>query len=82
MAATPRRSTPISAIITKLLNNPAATKVDDLTFEGSAGAVRVRDPGRPDQLPIGRRELSPEQRKAATANLQGSDVRLAVAEAV
>jgi hypothetical protein len=26
-------------IITKLMNNPAATKVDDLTFEGTAGAV-------------------------------------------
>lgn len=26
-------------IITKLKNNPAATQVDDLTFEGTAGAV-------------------------------------------
>jgi hypothetical protein len=46
-------------IITKLLNNPDATKVDDLTFEGSAGAVRVRDPGRPDQLPIGTPRAEP-----------------------
>jgi hypothetical protein len=37
-------------IITKLKNNTAATLVDDLTFEGSAGAG-VRDPRRPDQLP-------------------------------
>lgn len=38
-------------IITKLLNNPAAKKVEDLTFEGSAGAV-FEISGRAHQLPI------------------------------
>ena len=68
-------------IITKLLNNPAATKVDDLTFDGTAGAV-FEIPAELISFRSGRRKLSPEQRKAATHNLQGSDARLAVSEAV
>ena len=68
-------------IITKLRNNPAATEVEDLTFDGTTGAV-FEIPADLIGFRSGRRQLSPEQRKAATANLQGSDVRLAVSEAV
>jgi hypothetical protein len=55
-------------IITKLLNNPAATKVDDLTFGGTAGAV-FELPAELISFRSGRRKLSPEQARAATANL-------------
>jgi hypothetical protein len=55
-------------IITKLLNNPAATKVEDLTFNGSAGAV-FELPADLISFRSGRRKLSPEQAKAAAANL-------------
>jgi hypothetical protein len=55
-------------IITKLRNNPAATKVDDLTFEGSAGAV-FEIPAELISFRSGRRKLSPEQARAAVANL-------------
>jgi len=55
-------------IITKLLNNPTATKVDDLTFEGSAGAV-FEIPAELISFRSGRRKLSPSQAKAAALNL-------------
>ena len=55
-------------IINKLLNNPAATKVEDLTFEGSAGAV-FEIPADLISFRSGRRRLSAEQAKAAAANL-------------
>jgi hypothetical protein len=55
-------------IITKLLNNPAATKVDDVTFEGSAGAV-FEIPADLISFRSGRRKLSPDQARAAAANL-------------
>jgi hypothetical protein len=55
-------------IITKLLNNPAATKADDLTFDGTAGAV-FELPATLISFRSGRRKLSPEQAKAAAANL-------------
>ena len=55
-------------IISKLLNNPAATKVDDLTFEGSAGAV-FEIPADLIRFRSGRRKMSPEQAQAAAANL-------------
>jgi hypothetical protein len=54
-------------IITKLRNNPTAAEVEDLTFDGTAGAVF--------EIPVdlisfrsGRRKLSPEQARAAAAN--------------
>jgi hypothetical protein len=68
-------------IITKLRNNPAATEVEDLSFDGTAGAV-FEIPADLISFRSGRRKLTVEQRKAATANLQGSDVLLAVSEAV
>jgi hypothetical protein len=55
-------------IITKLRNNPAATKIEDLTFEGSAGAV-FEIPAELISSRSGRRQVSPEQAKAAAANL-------------
>jgi hypothetical protein len=55
-------------IITKLKNTPAATLIDDLTFEGSAGAV-FEIPADLISLRSGRRKLSPEQAQAAKANL-------------
>jgi hypothetical protein len=57
-----------SRIITKLLNNPAATKVDDLTFEGSVGAV-FEIPADLISFRSGRRKLTTEQARAAAANL-------------
>jgi hypothetical protein len=56
-------------IITKLLNNPAATKVEDLTFEGSVGAV-FEIPAELISFRSGRRKLSSEQAQAAAANLE------------
>ena len=58
-------------IITKLLNNPAATKVGDLTFEGSAGAV-FEFPVALISFRSDRRKLSPEAAKAAAANLRAA----------
>jgi hypothetical protein len=78
MPTTPRRSkTHQRRIITKLKNNPAAREVEDLTFDGTAGAVFER-PADLISFRSGRRKLSPEQRKAATANLHGREQRLAV----
>jgi hypothetical protein len=55
-------------IITKLRNNPAAELVEDVSFDGTAGAVF--------EIPVdlisfrsSRRKLSPEQARAAAANL-------------
>jgi hypothetical protein len=58
-------------IITKLLNNPAATKVENLTFEGSAGAV-FEIPADLITFRSGRRKLTPDQAKAAAANLRAA----------
>ena len=54
-------------IITKLRNNPAATEVEDLTFEGTAGAV-FEIPADLISFRSGRRKLSVEQARAAAAN--------------
>jgi hypothetical protein len=59
-------------IITKLKNNPAATLVADLTFEGSAGAV-FEIPADLITFPSVRRtgrKLTEEHRVAAVANLR------------
>jgi hypothetical protein len=58
-------------IITKLRNNPAASEVDDLTFDGSAGAV-FEIPADLITFRSGRRKLSPAQAQAAGANLSGA----------
>jgi len=55
-------------VITKLRNNPSATQVEDLTFDGTAGAV-FEIPADLISFRSGRRKLSPEQALAATANL-------------
>jgi hypothetical protein len=55
-------------IVTKLLNNPAATRVEDLTFEGSAGAV-FEIPADLITFRSRRRKLSPAPAQAAAANL-------------
>ena len=55
-------------IITKLRNNPAATEADDLTFEGTAGAV-FEIPSHLISFRSGRRKLSAEQARVAPANL-------------
>jgi hypothetical protein len=55
-------------IITKLRNNPAATELEDLTFEGTAGAV-FEIPADLISFRSGRRKLSPEQAQAAAVNL-------------
>jgi hypothetical protein len=57
-------------IITRLKNNSAATLVEDLTFEGSAGAV-FKVPSDLISFRSGRRKLSPAQAQAAAANLEG-----------
>ena len=58
-------------IITKLRNHPAATEHADLTFERSAGAV-FEIPADLVSFRSGRRKLSPEQAKAAAANLRAA----------
>jgi hypothetical protein len=55
-------------IITKLLNNPAATKVDDLSFDGSAGAV-FEIPADLISFRSGRRKVESPAGQAAAANL-------------
>jgi hypothetical protein len=55
-------------IITKLRNNPAATELQDLTFDGTAGAV-FGIPADLISFRSGRRKLSPERARAAAANL-------------
>jgi hypothetical protein len=56
-------------IITKLLNNPAARKIEDLTFDGTAGAV-FELPAELITFRSRRRTLSPTQAQAAAANLE------------
>lgn len=58
-------------IITKLRNNPAAKEIEDLTFEGSAGAA-FEIPADLISFRSGRRKLSPSQAKAAAANLRAA----------
>jgi hypothetical protein len=55
-------------IITKLMNNPAATQVEDLTFDGTAGAV-FEIPADLISFRSGRRKMTEVQRAAAVANL-------------
>jgi hypothetical protein len=55
-------------IITKLLYNPAAREIEDLTFDGTAGAV-FQLPAELITFRSKRRTLSPEQARAAGANL-------------
>jgi len=55
-------------IITKLLNNPAAEKVEDLSFGQSVGAV-FEIPAKLISFRSGRRKLSAEQARSAAANL-------------
>lgn len=56
-------------IITKLQNNPAATQIDDLTFDGTAGAV-FELPADLISFCSARRKLTREQAHAAAANLR------------
>jgi hypothetical protein len=56
-------------IITKLLNNPAARKIEDLTFDGTAGAV-FELPAELITFRSRRRTLSLTQAQAAAANLE------------
>jgi hypothetical protein len=56
-------------IITKLRNNPAAVLVEDISFDGTAGAV-FELPADPISFRSGRRKLSPAQAQAAAANLE------------
>jgi hypothetical protein len=56
-------------IITKLRNNPAATEIEDLSFDGTAGAV-FEIPADLVSFRSGRRKLTPEQARAAAANLE------------
>jgi hypothetical protein len=56
-------------IITKLKNNPAATLVEDISFDGTAGAV-FELPADLISFRSGRRKLSPAQAQAAAANLE------------
>jgi hypothetical protein len=55
-------------IITKLRNNPAATEVENLMFDGTAGAV-FEIPADLISFRSGRRKLTREQALAAAANL-------------
>jgi hypothetical protein len=55
-------------IITKLRNNPAAAEVGDISFDGTAGAV-FELPADLISFRSRRRKLSPEQARAAAANL-------------
>jgi hypothetical protein len=55
-------------IITKLRSNPAATEIEDLSFDGTAGAV-FEIPADLVSFRSGRRKLSSEQARAAAANL-------------
>jgi len=52
-----------------LRNNPAATELEDLTFDGTAGAVFELAADLISFRSV-RRKLSPEQAKAAAANLR------------
>jgi hypothetical protein len=56
-------------VITKLKNNPAAEQVEDISFEGSPGAV-FELPAQLISFRSGRRRLTEAQRQAAVANLR------------
>ena len=56
-------------VITKVKNNPAAELIEDNSFDGTAGAV-FEIPADLITFRKGRRQLSPEQAKAAAANLR------------
>ena len=56
-------------IITKLRNNPAAREVEELTFDGTVGAI-FELPADLVSFRSGRRKLSPAQAQAAAANLE------------
>jgi hypothetical protein len=56
-------------IITKLKNNPAATEIEDISFDGTAGAV-FEIAADLISFRSGRRKLSAEQAQAAAANLR------------
>jgi hypothetical protein len=61
-------------IITKLCNNPAAAEVEeveDLTFDGTAGAV-FEIPADLISFRSSRRKLTAEQARAAAANLHSA----------
>ena len=58
-------------IITKLRNNPAAELVEDITYDGTAGAV-FEIPADLISFRSGRRKLSPVQARAAAANLRAA----------
>ena len=55
-------------IITKLKNNPAAEQIEDISFDGTAGAV-FELPADLISFRSRRRKLNPEQAQAAAANL-------------
>jgi hypothetical protein len=55
-------------IITKLRNNPAAQLIEDISFDGTPGAVFER-PADLISFRSGRRKLTEAQRAAAVANL-------------
>jgi hypothetical protein len=55
-------------IITKLRHNPAATEIEDLSYDGAAGAF-FEIPADLISFRSGRRKLSSEQARAAAANL-------------
>jgi hypothetical protein len=56
-------------IITKFKNNPAAELIEDISHDGTAGAV-FEIPAELISFRSGRRKLSPEQAQAAAANLE------------
>jgi hypothetical protein len=66
---TARVHTHQSRVITKLKNNPAAELIEDLSYQGTAGAV-FEIPADLITFRSGRRKLSPEQARAAAANLR------------
>src|SRR5215208_515859 len=55
-------------IITKLRNNPSATEIDDLTFDGTAGAA-FEIPADLISFRSGRRKLTADQARVVAANL-------------
>jgi hypothetical protein len=61
-------------IITKLRNNPAAELVEDISFDGTAGAAVFEIPADLISFRSSRRKLSPEQVRAAAAKLDRARV--------
>jgi hypothetical protein len=62
-------------IITELRNNPAATEIEDLTFDGTAGAV-FELPADLISYRSTRRTLSPRQRQPISIGRGGEPPRL------